>query len=364
LLLAALPAAARASVRLVRPESALRDRLDLQVRDGRLGMLERARGDGSQPAFVPIDDCPAAAPNLRAWLRDLVRNPPPLARASVRLRARTTHSRGIWIDADRKDLQQFQVERTPQHAWALGLLDPRRCVTLQLGQRQVQLVRDVGGRLTTIDGARQAWFDTFVGDRPLPLLTRIGDFTQPSVAGNRRLLQQVIAMAVASGEKRWLELGAGAGNMTLPMLAQGFEVRAVELATDALKANLAHAVTSLERERDPRRTMMKAAVRRCEPRVGSLDKGADAASWLVGFPAVLADPPRSGLGAFAQALATLSPALRPRTILYVSCWLEALARDAGLLQQQGYRLVEAVGVQQFIDAPDVEWVTLWKLSDA
>ena len=43
---------------------------------------------------------------------------------------------------------------------------------------------------------------------------------------------------------------------------------------------------------------------------------------------------------------------------------DALARDAETLQQHGYRLVEAIGVEQFLDAPDIEWVTRWQAPSA
>ena len=84
-----------------------------------------------------------------------------------------------------------------------------------------------------------------------------------------------------------------------------------------------------------------------------------AALCLLGRPA-WADPPRAGLGAFLGTLEGVRTSLRPRSVVYVSCWLEALGRDAARLEGLGYRLRDAVGVEQFPDTPQREWLTLWE----
>jgi tRNA/tmRNA/rRNA uracil-C5-methylase (TrmA/RlmC/RlmD family) len=69
---------------------------------------------------------------------------------------------------------------------------------------------------------------------------------------------------------------------------------------------------------------------------------------------VVADPPRAGLGrAGVRAVA----ATRARRVALVSCDAGALGRDARLLVQAGYRLVEATVVDAFPHTPHVEVVS-------
>jgi 23S rRNA (uracil1939-C5)-methyltransferase len=414
-LLADVAGAREAEVTLRPVRGPGRTRVEVQVRDGQLGMLGRAHladegvagasssgwrapaapsselaAPGSVPtgrtgcgarqptglspaAFVPVEDCPAGSPEVRALLREVVASPPPVARGSLRLRVGLDGVRGLWLDADREVLRDLARAGSPLARWAEATL--RAGIVLEVGQRHEALALDDGRPdqavgLRRVAALRRPWGQTYVRGRPWPLLTRLGDFSQPSPEGNRALLAAVLDLARATGETRWLELGAGAGNMTLPLLAEGFAVRAVEPDVTALGENLAAWSSGLGKRHS-------GGV--CEPRVGSLDRASEVGSWLIGpapgtnsrgsadskaFRAVLADPPRSGLGAFGAALGGLSRTLRPRVILYVSCWHAALVRDAAVLTRQGYRLVEAVGVEQFRDSPEVEWVTLWRDASA
>ncbi len=346
-------------VRMVAPQPNLRDRLDAQVRGGVIGMLGPGASDG--PAeFVPIGNCPAAAPAVRAWLRDLIDDPPPLPRASIRLRVAPEGSpkpglKGLWIDADRDVLADLTRPGSAGAAWAQRQLDAG--VVLEVGQRSEALAMGPPGSLVRRPASRHPWFLTRAGHGRLPLETRIADFTQPSVAGNLLLLDVVAREVAAHQGDAWVELGAGAGNMTLSLLLLGRRVRAIELGTEALEHNLARFRERLGRGQAKGRGATALAA--CEPRAGSLGHPREVGSWLLGHGAVLADPPRSGLGAFAEALPTLSPGLRPSVIVYVSCWLDALSGDAKRLEAAGYRLVRATGVEQFRDSPEVEWVTVW-----
>ena len=149
--------------------------------------------------------------------------------------------------------------------------------------------------------------------------------------------------AAATHATRWLELGAGAGNLTLP-LSQGRHVRAVELDGEALRDNLARA----------------GGAATVEVVASSFTRAADVAVLVSGRDAILADPPRSGLGPFADALAGLAPSLRPEHLVYVSCHLEALARDAATQARAGYRPVAVTGVDQFPHTPQAEWVVTFQ----
>lgn len=68
---------------------------------------------------------------------------------------------------------------------------------------------------------------------------------------------------------------------------------------------------------------------------------------------VVADPPRTGLG--ARGVATVAAAGAPLVVL-VSCDPAALGRDAGLLVAAGYELVDATVIDLFPHTPHVETV--------
>ncbi len=80
----------------------------------------------------------------------------------------------------------------------------------------------------------------------------------------------------------------------------------------------------------------------------------DVVSALEGpIDAVVLDPPRSGVDGYAlDALI----ALRPRTIVYVSCEPSTLARDAKRLATKGYRLLDVTPVDMFPQTFHVESV--------
>jgi 23S rRNA (uracil1939-C5)-methyltransferase len=69
---------------------------------------------------------------------------------------------------------------------------------------------------------------------------------------------------------------------------------------------------------------------------------------------VVADPPRAGLG---RAGVGAVAATRAPQVALVSCDAGALGRDARLLVQAGYRLVEATVVDAFPHTPHVEVVS-------
>jgi 23S rRNA (uracil1939-C5)-methyltransferase len=73
---------------------------------------------------------------------------------------------------------------------------------------------------------------------------------------------------------------------------------------------------------------------------------------LAQFDAVVLDPPRQGAEAQARELAT-SPVA---TVVAVSCNATTFARDAKLLIEGGYRLIEVTPVDQFRYSAHVEIV--------
>jgi len=328
--------------RLVTPAAlAFREHLDLRWDGQRLGLIgsdeASTGGDAAAAPKVVVDmaSCALVVPALGAWLTEVRRHPLPIARASMRLRVGADGLRGIWIDCAHVD-----VKALLDHAsWLLALaaLSPAPVIELGPKARRV-LVRDA--RVALGESPLEAWSQTFAGAGALPLYTSVRAFSQPGAAPNRALVSAVSEAVLDTYGKRVLELGAGAGNLTLPLLAAGLTVRAVELDGAALA-------------RSAREAGLDA---RLEISASSFERAEDIAMLVCGIDAILADPPRQGLGRFIDGLGRLSRGLRPPHMVYVSCHPEALAKDSARLAALGYDLVGISGIDQFPWTAHAEWV--------
>jgi 23S rRNA (uracil1939-C5)-methyltransferase len=166
-----------------------------------------------------------------------------------------------------------------------------------------------------------------------------GAFLQPTVPGEAALVAAV-TQALA-GSRRLADLYAGCGAFTFP-LARRARVHAVEGDTEAIGA-------------------LASAARRATPGQAITTEHRDLASdplteeELARFDGVVFDPPRAGAKAQAERLAgsTVSK------VVAVSCDPATFARDARILVDGGYRLLEATPVDQFIWSPHVEVVALF-----
>jgi 23S rRNA (uracil1939-C5)-methyltransferase len=75
------------------------------------------------------------------------------------------------------------------------------------------------------------------------------------------------------------------------------------------------------------------------------------------FDAVLLDPPRTGAGEAVVDIARL----QVDKIIYVSCDPSTLARDCGLLADNGYTVVRTVPIDMFPQTFHIESVTLLRI---
>jgi 23S rRNA (uracil1939-C5)-methyltransferase len=78
-----------------------------------------------------------------------------------------------------------------------------------------------------------------------------------------------------------------------------------------------------------------------------------------GFDKILIDPPRSG----AQEICEYLTAFGARRVVYVSCNPATLARDAGVMVRNGYRLVRAGVMDMFPHTTHVESIALFERKD-
>ena len=80
-------------------------------------------------------------------------------------------------------------------------------------------------------------------------------------------------------------------------------------------------------------------------------------SWAKeGFDKILIDPPRSG----AEEICKYLTAFGAQKIVYVSCNPATLARDAGVMVRNGYRLVRAGVMDMFPHTTHVESIALFE----
>ena len=169
------------------------------------------------------------------------------------------------------------------------------------------------------------------------------DFTQVNAGINRDMVHRAAEWLDVQPGERVLDLFCGLGNFTLPLARKGGQVVGVE-GDDAM----------VVRGRE-------------NARLNNLDNveffGADlhgdftGQSWAKeGFDKILIDPPRSG----AEDICKYLTAFGASRIVYVSCNPATLARDAGVLVRNGYRLVRAGVMDMFPHTTHVESIALFE----
>ena len=175
----------------------------------------------------------------------------------------------------------------------------------------------------------------------MPLYGVVGGFTLVGVVANRHLVDQVNLRAEVSGVTRWVELGCGNGNFTLPLASRGWEVVAIDADETAL-FGLKRSLVELKLES------------RVKVVLADMNKPASLVSCLGRGEGLLVDPPRSGLGAAVEALSRCQTL--PPHILYLSCYQDSLLSDLSTLTRLGYQPGHVLGIDQFPETPHCEWL--------
>ncbi len=154
-------------------------------------------------------------------------------------------------------------------------------------------------------------------------------FLQPSKEGEAALTAAVLeALPVEAGNLA--DLYAGCGTFTLPLIARGQRVLAIEgeaapLAALEQAARSAGHGTALTTERR------------------DLERRPPEPALLAGLDALVFDPPRAGASALADALSDVGPPV----VCAVSCNPQSFARDARTLVEGGYDLEWVRPIDQF-----------------
>jgi 23S rRNA (uracil1939-C5)-methyltransferase len=249
-------------------------------------------------------------------------------------------------------------------AWDIAevLASVRKPLDIQVTASDAGLDVDVrgSGRLTAADTAalarvaerrnlaRLTRHGELVAQRKLPMLTvgraqvvlPPGAFLQATSAGEATLAQLVVGYC--QGARTVADLFCGVGPFAL-RLAERTRIAAVDSDGDAIAAlqRAAAATPGLKPVAAQQRDLFRRPL---------------AASELKGFDAVVFDPPRQGAEAQARELA----ASAAPTVVAVSCNPATFARDARILVEAGYRMVQVTPVDQFLFSAHVELVGLFK----
>ena len=286
---------------------------------------------------VDVPDCPLLAPPLagayRALRAALFRLAPP-------------------------DLTGFELTVLPHAPGGLLTLNPRDVPPATWPALGEALLADAGCGLAGIAvslprgderpallGAPSILGRTPAG-RPVAVAAR--GFLQSNLAAGDLLADEVTRMAGAANGPRVLELYAGSGFLSWPMAAAGARVEAFEDSTAAVRsaARLPPPSAPGTRQGAPDGSLRLASG---EARATWRDRGREP------WDALVADPPRTGLGPLARELAASAGEAPPRIVL-VSCSLAAVARDLAVLAGHGYRPAEIVQVDMFPQTRHAETV--------
>ena len=183
-------------------------------------------------------------------------------------------------------------------------------------------------------------------------------------------MSRALGLLAVTKQERVIDWFCGLGNFTLPLATQAREVLGVEgaetlVARSRENLKLNQAAAPVQRTLAAT-TFVARNLFEMTPEMLVGDGAAD--KWLV-------DPPREGAFALVQALAAVrqrvlegvaSDAERswtpPKRIVYVSCNPATLARDAGVLVQEGgYQCVSAGVVNMFPHTAHVESMAVFDL---
>ena len=321
-------------------EGGLRDRADMTLfeQEGRVNL---GLYDLNQHRILDIERCPQMSSALTEWFCVFRKHLPKIKLGAVRLRVSPKGAWGLWCDFPNQVIAEILADGD----WLRQIVP---LAQVEMSQRRNQVVPE-GPGFRLGEASSGPWFETYLGEaeKAHPLYTTIGGFTQPGFVANQALVRIVMRLARQVDASSWLELGAGIGNFTLPLAAEGARVTAVQndkRASSGLKRAL-H-----ENELGNIISIETVNMHQCSDRFQSLVQNCEA---------VLADPPRSGLRRFLDLLAELEQ--KPRYFLYVSCSATSLAEDLARLRGIGYRLHSICGLDQFPQSKHCEWITLLEL---
>ncbi|MED5526368.1 MAG: 23S rRNA (uracil(1939)-C(5))-methyltransferase RlmD [Pseudomonadota bacterium] len=306
---------------LTGPAFGYRRTMRLAIHQGQLGL----RAVGSQN-IIPINHCEVADPALARLL-------PSLQELLATLKGHRL-------------LGHLELLHLPPHTAALWRLTgklPKGDLEKLIAWAQSQNV----ALYTQQEAIAQHWPEAPVSlGYPLDgLALSVGpaDFIQVNGAINTAMVAQAMAWLAPTKTERVLDAYSGLGNFSLPLCKRAKAVVAVEGVAAMTARNQANAKANGLDNLDAQTLNLD-------------DPDAVQALLASGFDAALLDPARPGAQVLCQALAAGSG---PGRVLYVSCNPATWKRDAALLIDGGYRLVQLGLMDMFSQTAHVELMALF-----
>jgi 23S rRNA (uracil1939-C5)-methyltransferase len=171
------------------------------------------------------------------------------------------------------------------------------------------------------------------------------DFTQVNASINQQMVKLAIDLLQLQSDDHVLDLFCGLGNFTAAIASRGNRVTGVEADAGLIERARQNATNN--------------QLDNIHYHVANLFEDISLQSWSQQpYDKLLLDPPRSG----AQAVAEQIRRINPKRIVYVSCHPASLARDAGILVSNGYRLVQAGVMDMFPHTMHVESIAVFEKS--
>lgn len=309
---------------LVGPEFGYRRRARVAVRwDERQGRLEVGfRAEASQDIVTP-DDCLVLVPELQRLLRGLptllggLERPQVIGHVELFQGTATAllvrHTQAL-LPGDQARLRDFCAAGQVQ-LWWQGKGEP------MADQADVPL----GYQLA---------------DWALTLAYRPGDFVQVNAPINAAMVAQALDWLAPGADDRVLDLFCGLGNFSLPLARQAAAVTGIE----GVAAMTSRAIQNARDNGIGNAHFLQVDLSNPLP----TSVGAHSLALL--------DPPRDGALEVVRQLKGLGV----RRLVYVSCNPSTLARDAGELVRQGYRMTRAGILDMFPQTAHVEAMVLFE----
>jgi len=167
------------------------------------------------------------------------------------------------------------------------------------------------------------------------------DFTQVNAELNKNMIRQAIELLQLEKDSKVLDLFCGIGNFSLPLARHCSRVIGIE-GSEALVQRAKHnaEINGIENVEYLAADLTK----EIPVEIKAVDR-------------MLLDPPRSG----ALEVVSRMKEIGPKRIVYVSCNIATLARDAGeLVKNQGYRLCSAGIMDMFPHTSHVESIAVFE----
>ncbi len=194
--------------------------------------------------------------------------------------------------------------------------------------------RLTGTQTVTLAGPDILW-ET---DHPIPYPVTAVAFSQVNQSVARMVYDTIASWASDSCGDSCLDMYAGVGTVALALMASGLDTAMVEKEPENIRLARLHGkigeIIPLEAENP------------------------DLGPFISRFGGVVVDPPRSGLrpGALQNIVSARVPVL-----IYMSCSVTSLARDAAILAQAGYRPSRIKGFDMFPHTPHFETLAMFEL---